>query len=250
MSAARPWRLLGAADLAAARRGLEPLATAWAHTWLPGETVAIGLAPAQAGAERREPLLALCDGDDARTGPRQAVLYGAAHRLLRPALAEAGSELAVLMARYILRDLLARLARLPAGGLRDDARFSMPPDPLPGALAADGSVVLTLGLGREELAVWISHALLGPWLERAGRGDARPLASRQDALAGRRLGLRVLAGQAELGLADLVRLEPGDVVLLDTRADRPMVLESSQGTAIAHGYLGLRDNATAMQICK
>lgn len=251
MSAPRPWVWLGESDIGALRRGLEPLAAAWATSWMPGEGMSFRVAAAEPGMLRKEALLALQDGEDAQAGPRQAVLHGAAmQKLLQPALADVGSELAVQMAQYIARDLLVRLARLTPGSARRDALFpSVSNNPVQ-AGTADGSAFLTLGFGRGELVVWMSHGLLSHWYEGRGRVKSAALASRQQALAGRRLPFRLLVGNADLALADLVRLEPGDVILLDAGIDKPLTLENMRGDPIARGYLGLRQGAAAVQICK
>lgn len=209
------------------------------------------VAVTEPGQLRKEALLMLQDGEDAQAGPRQAVLYGASmQKLLQPALADVGSELAVQMAQYIGRDLLVRLAGLTPDSVRTDALFpSVSNSPAkPGR--ADGSALLTLGFGRDELVVWMSHALLSHWYEGRGRARSDALVSRQEAMAGRRLPFRLLVGNADLALADLMRLEPGDVILLDAGIDKPLTLESACGGPIARGYLGLRQGAAAVQICK
>ena len=213
--------------------------------------MSFNVATAEPGLLRKEPLLILRDGEDAKAGQRQAVLYGAAvQKLLQPALSDVGAELAAQMAQYILRDLLVRLSRLAPGGVRTDALF---PPAAGGSLEvgiADGSVVITLGFGRDELVVWMSHGLLSHWYERRGQIKPGALASRQDALAARRLPFRLLVGNADLALADLVRLEPGDVILLDAGIDKPLTLENARGDHIGRGHLGLRRGTAAVQICK
>ena len=250
MSAARPWRRLGDSDVAALRHGLEPLASSWAQAWLPGEAMAFKVAAAAPSLTDEEPLLVLCDGDDARAGPRLAVLCGAAQKVLRPVLADVGAELSVPMMQYILRDLLARLARLPPGSLRTDALFPAASRSSPRAMAADGSAVVTLVFGRDELVVWMSHGLLSHWYEVRSPARRAALAPPQEALAGCRVPFRLLVGNAELALADLIRLEPGDVILLDAGIEQPLTLENTLGERIARGHLGLRRGAAAVQICK
>lgn len=209
------------------------------------------VAAAEPGLLRKEPLLVLRDGADAQAGPRQAVLYGAAvQKLLQPALADVGAELAIPMAQYILRDLLVRLSRLAPGGVRTDALFSPAAGGSLDVGIADGSAVVTLGFGRDELVVWMSHGLLSHWYERRSQVKPGALASRQEALAARRLSFRLLVGNADLALADLMRLEPGDVILLDAGIDKPLTLENAQGDHIGRGHLGLRRGAAAVQICK
>jgi flagellar motor switch/type III secretory pathway protein FliN len=209
------------------------------------------VATSEPGLLRKEALLVLQDDGDAQAGPRQAVLYGAAMQtVLQPALADVGSELAAQMAQYIARDLLVRLARLTPGSVRRDALFPPVSNGPAQAGMADGSALLTLGFGRDELMVWMSHGLLSHWYEGRGRVKSDALVSRQEALAARCMPFRLLVGNADLALADLVRLEPGDVILLDAGIDKPLTLESVCGNPIARGYLGLRQGAAAVQICK
>ena len=213
-------------------------------------SVAAGI-PGQLQNDPLDPLLVLRDGEDTGAGPRQAALYGTAvHRLLQPVLADVGPELAAPMVQYILRDLLVRLAGLAPGGVGMDGWFApVAGGPLEAGIA-DGSAFVTLGFGRDELVVWMSHALLRRWRERRDPVKSAVLASRQEALAARRLSFRLVVGNADLALADLVRLEPGDVILLDAAIDKPLALENVSGAQIARGYLGLRQGAAAVQICK
>ena len=213
--------------------------------------MSFSVAAAEPGLLRKEALLVLRDGEDAQAGPRQAVLFGAnVQKLLQPALSDIGTELAAPVAQYLLRDLLVRLSRLSPDGARSDALFPtaarVPREPA----AADGSVVITLAIGRDELTVWMSHGLLRQWLERRGQGKPGALATRQEALAARRLPFRLLVGHADLALADLMRLESGDVILLDAGIDKPLTLENARGDHIGRGHLGLRRGAAAVQICK
>jgi hypothetical protein len=122
-------------------------------------------------------------------------------KLLQPVLADVGSDLALQMAQYILRDLLVRLARLAPGSVRKDALFSAYPGSRLEVGVADGSALVTLGFGRDELGVWMSHGLLTHWYQSREQVKSVALASRQEALAGRLLSFRLLVGNADIALA-------------------------------------------------
>ena len=266
----QPWRLLGAADFDAIARALQPLVQGWVDAWLPDAVFSLTVTDAHAHPslcmEASEQLLVLADAPGGAV--LLSIMYGnnVLAMLQTQALAafgvpaaqrSAGNDdaLPVAVAHYQLRDLATRLARQPLGSARRHACFSEDRTQCPVASKGSGSVLLLLSLDRYVLRVCLPHDTVAAWCRRPVRGakappiPLAPLVPTAEALADRRLALRLQAGSATLSLADLLSLQPGDVVRLDTTLDQPMELVSAQGAAIGRGYLGLRQGRPVIQLC-
>ena len=257
MSAAQPWRLLGASDLEAITRGVQPLLQAWVAEWLPDVLLTVSIADANAHpamqVQAGEHLLAL---NDEQGGLRAVVIYGSgiisalqAQTLAALGMAPDSDGIHVALAHYQLRDLLARLVRLPAGSARRDALYSQDRALRPAPAKGSGTVMLLLTLERDAMRIWLPQDAIGNWCRRLPR-DARPaLISRTAALSERRLSFQLQAGGATLALADLLTLQPGNVIRLDTGLDQPMELVTEEGAALGRCYLGLQHGRPAIQLC-
>jgi flagellar motor switch protein FliM len=57
-----------------------------------------------------------------------------------------------------------------------------------------------------------------------------------------------MAGSAELDVAALSSVAPGDVILLDTALEATFALVNTEGLAIAKGYLGALGDRKAFQL--
>ena len=261
MKAGQPWRLLGAADIEAIACGLQALAQAWADEWLPDTALTLSVVAAHA-----HPLLCAADGEQLLSlkkehgGPGALVMYGSAlvvmlqqQALCRlgvpPAQAVAGSALTAALAHYQLRDLLARLARLPAQSARRESLYSQDSALRPADRKGNGAVLVLLALGRHALRLWLPHDAVADWCRRSTRGKAAPLVARTEALAGRSLPFRLQAGSATLALADLLALQPGHVIPLDAGPDQPMALVCGAGPGFGRCYLSLQDGRPVIQFC-
>ena len=267
MSAAQPWRLLAAADVTAITNALRPMVQAWVDAWLPDAAFTMTVMDAHAhpfsSMEAGEQLLALTDAPGGAV--MLALLYGgnvlamlqtqaltalgitAAHRS-----AADDDALPAAVAHYQLRDLATRLVRQPSGSARRHACYTEDRARCPVPTKGSGSVLLLLALDRHVLRIWLPHDAVAAWCRRPVReawAPLVPLVPRTEALAHRRLALRLQAGSATLALADLLFLQPGDVVRLDTGLDQPMELVSAQGAAIGRAYLGLRQGRPVIQLC-
>lgn len=257
MSAAQPWRLLGAGDLDSITRGVQPLLQAWVAEWLPDVLLTVSVADAHAHpamqVQAGEHLLVL---KDEQGGLRGVVIYGGgivsalqAQTMTALGLAPDSEGIHVALAHYQLRDLLARLVRLPAGSARRDALYSQDRALRPAPAKGSGTVMLLLKLERDAMRVWLPQDAIGNWCRRLPR-DARPaLISRTTALSERRLSFQLQAGGATLALADLLTLQPGNVIRLDTGLDEPMELVTEDGAALGRCYLGVQHGRPAIQLC-
>lgn len=263
MSAVQTWRLLGAADLEAIARALQPLAQSWASEWLPDAVLKLSVVDAHT-----HPLLRAGDGEqmlslnNKQGGAAAIAMYrGAlASMLQRQAMAALGATpepcpagasdgIPAALAHYQLRDLLARLARLPAGSVRNDTLYSLSRAPVPRAIRINGAVLVLLTLDNHAMRVWLPHEAVAGWCRRPIRNSGAPLLARTKALAGCSLPFRLQVGVGTLALADLLALQPGNVIRLDSGLDQPMELVTGDGPGFGHCYLGLRDGSPVIQLC-
>ncbi|HZR68364.1 MAG TPA: FliM/FliN family flagellar motor switch protein [Burkholderiales bacterium] len=248
----RPYRLLGASQLArVAAAGREALGR-WRGAWFVAGADACVEARAadRTRAEHGDaaPLVRAADG--ARwaavlAGPdayRAAATRFAAQvgdgwsargeltPVLRGALEECFGALA--------EELLAPARAQPSALVEIDAAWR----------AGSGAAALELELEGARFA-----ALLSPALVYDLAGAARPsprggLARRIDCIQGRTIGLQVTAGSADLGIGSLVSIAPGDVLVLDARIDQTFALTGAGGTPLARGFLGSRAGSKALQL--
>ena len=260
MSAVQPWRLLGAGDRDAVGRGVQPLLRAWADAWLPDALPAVSVVDAHAHpalqVQAGEHLLALKD----ELGALRAVaIHGngvpgalQAQTLAALGIAPGSDGIHAALAHYPLRDLLARLVRLPAGSARRDALYSQDRALLPAPAKGSGSVLLLLTLAHDAMRIWLPQDAISDWcrLPSPHSRHSRPAPiARTAALSARRLAFQLQAGSATLALADLLTLQPGHVIRLDSGLDQPMELVTEAGGALGRGYLGLQHGRPAVQLC-
>ncbi len=259
MSAAQAWRLLGTGDLEAIARGVQPLVRAWADEWLPDAAPTATAVDAHAHSSLQvqagEQLLAL---KNEQGGLGAVAMYGSGilTALQAQSLAalgvppeQRGDGVHAALALYQLRDLLARLARLPAGSARKATLYSQDRALRPTAAKGSGAVLVQLALNRDAVRVWLPHDAVASWCRRPSRSAGPALTARTEALAGRRLPFQLQAGCASLALADLLRLQPGNVIRLETGLDQPMELITEEGTGFGRGYLGLQQGRPVIQLC-
>jgi flagellar motor switch/type III secretory pathway protein FliN len=257
LSAAQPWSLLGASDREGIARGVQPLLRAWADEWLPDALPMVSVVDAHAHpamqVQAGEHLLAL---KDEQGGLRAVAIYGSgiigalqAQTLAALGMAPVSDSIHAALAQYQLRDLLARLVRLPAGSARRDALYSHDRALRPAPAKGSGTALLLLTLERDAMRVWLPQDAIGNWRRRPSR-DSRPaLFSRTAALSERRLSFQLQAGGATLALADLLTLQPGTVIRLDSGLDQPMELVTEGGAALGRCYLGLQHGRPVIQFC-
>jgi hypothetical protein len=253
MKKPRHWRLLAPSELAAIQAGLAPLVLAWQQSCLPAGpalpcTVQVAVDAAVVGMDCRLSLLDQSGQVCAQLSCAQGALDALQERsgLGAPDCAQQ-SGMARKATLHLLGDLLARLAKLPAGSAARDSLFSQRQERLPLPHAC-GVVSLNVDLGAGVLQVLLTQAVVGRWCQSlpAKRGG---LDARQGLADRLTLRYRVLAGSAELALADLVQLEPGDVLRFDHSAEQGLLLASEAGEAWCRAGIGLHQGRPVLQVC-
>lgn len=259
---ALPYKLFGTHERAALAAALEGSLAAWAAAWLPTPgAIRIDCAPAcetparragrgpgswirLAGTQGGEWIAAAVAPDDLLV-LAQALCGGADPRLLT---AFAGSsEIAGEAADSALHELCASLLGSPqARSTRGDE--AAPPQSAFTAGSACYGAEITLGAAKMVLvtgAEWTLRLLRG----RLGAPGAAPrLAERRSGVAGQCVALQVVAGWAEMDVAALRGLAVGDVIALDARIDRPLVLAGAAGAPLCHARLGSRGGRRAVAL--
>ncbi len=247
----RPYALLAGRRLSSVRSVLERVLAAWAADWgMPAPTASLVRAweaaphsapwqlarqghqgsglwlawPAELAGQLQRQLFA----PDRRHGPQQGASL----------LAKAGAEAA-----------LAALAgglgqQLLAGG--SAAPVLQPPEGL--RHYASGAVAFELALGQHAVHGLLNHAAVLALAEAAAPAPALPALNLAAALAPQALQLQVAVGQAELTLGSLLSLQPGDVVRLDSLAERPLAVRDDAGRVLFGGYLGTAEDKLALEV--
>lgn len=130
-----------------------------------------------------------------------------------------------------------------------------------GAVEAGWPEPLDLGPGSGAVRVRlpdlndVSLLLSGDLLEAWRKAEERQ-AQQAPALAGtlieavssRQVCLTAYLGSAELSLAELATMAPGDVIQLDSARTAPIELRNTGGRTVCKGYLGARDEWRALRI--
>ena len=121
-------------------------------------------------------------------------------------------------------------------------------------LRGAGVVALRLGLGKQSMYVMISQTAVARLTQQMGHAAGRlaPLATVNylHALRNISLSLPLEIGRAEVGLGSLMLLGVGDVIRLDTLADRPLTVMGPGGDALFDAYLGLADQKVALEVVR
>jgi flagellar motor switch/type III secretory pathway protein FliN len=236
---ARPYKLFGAHERAVLAELLEQRIRPWARDWFPARPP-LRLECFPADLERREWLgFANPAGEWWALAAAEAEIDALAAELCGAPGRAGPSALAAEAARAALHDLAAALA----GGSVSPLEQVTPDFAAPGSAAFTARV--TLGGAALRLVAspeWTLRALR----ERLPAPAPAPLAGRRQAIASRPVSLRVVAGWAEVELAELRGLQAGDVITLHARVERPMslVLEGREAP-LCGARVGLKDGRRA-----
>jgi flagellar motor switch/type III secretory pathway protein FliN len=236
---ARPYKLFGAHERALLAELLEQRVRQWARDWFPARPP-LRLECFPAGLERRDWLgFSNAAGEWCALGAAEAEIEALAAELCGASARPGASALAAEAARAALHELAATLA----GGSVSPLEQAAPDFAAPGSAAFTARV--TLGAAALRLVAspeWTLRALR----ERLPAPAAAPLAGRREAIASRPVALRVVAGWAEIELAELRGLQAGDVITLAARVERPMslVLEGREAP-LCGARVGLKDGRRA-----
>ena len=251
---AQPWMPPEALVREAVRAPLDAAVRRWSARWFAGRSVGVPRLAAVAASERPRGdwrvfrrAVAIDCSRQVRTRIADWALDCSLDRL---SLAEADRKLVDAFEREVLRDL--SLTVEDTLGLPGDWRPvpDSPVEPLgrlggaTAGLADDrGAPLLTLALPQTCLLP-LCRETLGP-----PRPAEEPLDSRLRALASTPVALEAVLGRAEVALADLKALAPGDVLVLDTRLDGPALLRlAGAGHPVALGTLAEDDDAFALKL--
>ena len=236
---ARPYKLFGAHERAALRELIEQRFARWARDWLPAQPAPRLECFVPGGHAAGEWIAA---GTEGQWWAIQTDLDALARAIYAQQAHATRSTLAAQAARAALQELAAVLAGNNAVALEGAA----PPPPARGS--AGVSALATLGEARLRLASsdeWTLRALK----ERLPAPPPARLAGRRQAIAALPVGLRVVAGCAELELGELRGLARGDVITLDARLERPMRVElGAGGVPLCAARLGLREGRRAISL--
>lgn len=259
----RPYTLLGADVLAAARRQLDALLASWCDDWglardalvlecqRAWEGVAqLPAAPAWNASWRSgDARLALAWPTD-WTAQLQRLMFAPEPRPAALAALAAGAAAAAWDAwqRSLAQALLPQAdpELLPSAPLRTDWE------------RASGALLVTLRIGRHACHACLSHALLQVLAQQARQhgqlatASQAPLAPLNYAalLAPLPVQLPVELGRVELGLGSLMGLGVGDVIRLTAPAEQPLPVSGPGGQILFAGYLGLQDDSVALEIVR
>jgi len=255
MQSARPYKLLGAAELSYLQSHLQTAGRAWGAEWLRQDDVAdVRCVPAaEAGIDRIGPAW--------RCASRAAAAVYLAEppgdlpvlrqRLFGPAATQP-SALALAAAWQALQALAARC--LPGDGVAGPASlFARVAPPEQEARRGSGAVFTSLTwAGGLETRLLLDAEAVRRVLSTAPAKAPAPAAPRpvdpRHAIGQGRVELRAWSGVAELDVATFQSLQPGDVIRLDLRIDEPLRLTVGGQATTRRAYLGGQDGRRALRL--
>jgi hypothetical protein len=181
----------------------------------------------------------------------QRLLFGA-ERHYAPAGGKAQIAAAAADAAWL--DLQRALVDVAVPGGTPDAAASPPPSA--DWRHASGALLLVLRVGKASCYAVLNHdAVRALSVQAVLRGAIKspaavPLAAcdYRRLLAPLEVDLPVAIGHAQVDLGSLLRLEAGDVIRLDTPADRAISVTGPSGAVLFDGYLGLADGNVALEL--
>jgi hypothetical protein len=251
----RPFRLLAESELARVGAAAGEAFGRWSSAWFGAEPAgAVDARPAaQSGLEHGdgEPVVRAADesrwvavlaapGQYRAAAARFAAQAGetwSARSELPPVLLGAVEECFAALAEELLAT-----ARVQAGA--HDAQVELDAAWRHGS----GAAAVLGGLEGERFAAVLSAGVVSELIGRTRPSPRGGLARRMDCIQGRKIGLRVVAGGADLAIGSLFSAAPGDVIVLDARVDQTFALTGADGASVGRGFLGSNAGSKALQL--
>lgn len=109
-----------------------------------------------------------------------------------------------------------------------------------------GAIVVELFGGAQRQVIALGGGVIERWVKSPEQPDVKLLESRRSAVGTLKTALEVVAGHAELTLNDIVGLEVGDVIQIDTKLGEAFEIRA-EGLHVATARLGVRGNQKAIQ---
>jgi hypothetical protein len=147
--------------------------------------------------------------------------------------ASGAAGLAEGIGRRAITDLLRGLATVATATPRVDALDGRPETALS---SRHGVLSLTWSFGTVRAELHVDAVLCDALLPRA-TGDAKPLASRRDAVQSESLALEAVLDLGTTGLHDVLALRPGEVIKTTVRLDTSLQVRLPDGRRVFSGAL-------------
>ena len=242
---------VASAPLAARLQGAtEAALRGWSQRWGVEAACEVALADDTASATRVAPdpwLVEHAVQPGVRLSWPTRLAEALSHALYRTAHAAPAGTLAAESVRHVADDLLSRLAEAwfvqrwkEQDGPEDPAATH--PVPARWRVMLDVRVIVA--------GVSLAASVPGLRLRAPAKPTPRPLtpSATVAAFASAQTSVEAVVGRAELSLGDVAHLQPGDVLLLDTRLPDPLSLSIAGGPVALPIALGTRDGARAVQL--
>lgn len=250
---ASPYRLLGESERSLLKTRVEEALGRWREAWLGDAACAVlavmpasEFSPAALGAPGGASL-------ERFLGPDKWVAVFAGRRLADAIAAAFAGEPAgtatPLVSEAVDSSLAALCEELLGARAASEGWSNMERDAAlrSAARAGSGAAAALVEVAGERLGLVLGRDLV-PANAAAPRATPKGgVASRAQSILGGRVQVRVVAGSAEVEVAALSCIAPGDVILLDTALDAPFGLVNTEGLAVARGHLGSRGGRKAFQ---
>lgn len=258
---ARPYLLFGAQEVNRVIDTLTPVVTDWSSRWFIDDAISLACVPMDHTSHSGEPwlyaksedsmgvylhkppglfkaLTLACCGDVAKT----AGLGDAPSPLVNDCLQDALSDLASHCMSSLLQGnppLVRLIQQAPAEEI-----FA----------AGSGTLLLRLISTSLALELIVPGTLAARFLRakpatKSGVATAT-IENPVPLLRNRSIKVSALLGHAEIDIGTLQSIQPGDVIRFDARIDQPATLVTTQGTKLATGYLGSREQFKSLLLSR
>jgi flagellar motor switch/type III secretory pathway protein FliN len=162
-----------------------------------------------------------------------------------PVAALSGATLCAEIAGHARDDLIAALLGAFGEPQAGEAPRIDPAVP-PRSLHAMGAGAISVCIRVEDVLVELLGHAAGA--RASARAPATPVSDPSIALSEATLTVSAEIGCAEVEVAELHALAPGDVIRLRRGLDRPVAVVGPDGTTLCHGHLGTHEGALALDV--